>query len=190
MMEYQGYTGQITALDEVQGIFHGVVYGINDIITFEGKTPEELVQAFHDSVDDYGAFCEERAEPPEKPFSGKFLVRIAPELHQQATLAAKKAGDSLNAWVASAIKAQLGKETTKRRSHPVTPQGEEWDVKTLLSLFEYMESSRQPVFPGRFGEGPYPMLVEPDPLRSTIMRALLEKMREQESGKEKEEKGH
>jgi len=115
MMEYKGYTGRISALDETQGILHGEVADINDVVTFQGRTAEELVQAFHDSVDDYLDFCAERAEAPEKPYSGKFLVRISPALHQQAALAAKKAGESLNAWVASAIKAQLSKTAPSRR---------------------------------------------------------------------------
>ena len=93
MMEYKGYTGQITAMDESCGIIHGRVSSINDIVTFEGATPKELVQAFHDSVDDYLAFCEERSEPPEKPFSGKFMVRASPTLHQQASLVARKTGE-------------------------------------------------------------------------------------------------
>ena len=67
MMEYKGYTGRLTAVDEDEGIFHGVVTGIHDVVTFEGKSPEELVQAFHESVDDYLAFCAERSEEPEKP---------------------------------------------------------------------------------------------------------------------------
>jgi predicted HicB family RNase H-like nuclease len=186
MMEYKGYTGQITAVDEAQGIIHGEVTGINDIVTFEGKTSEDLVQAFHDSVDDYLEFCAERSESPEKPYSGKFLVRISPALHQQASLAAKKAGESLNAWVAAAIKAQLGKEGARTRGRP--PKAQEWDTKTLLSLLEYLESRRPAIFPGRIGEAPYPMWIEPDPLSSTIIRALLEKTRETESEKG-EEKG-
>jgi predicted HicB family RNase H-like nuclease len=113
-MEYKGYTGRITALDDSQGILHGEVVGIDDVVTFQGKTAEELVQAFRDSVDDYLAFCEELSEPPEKPYSGRFLVRISPTLHQQAAHAAKKAGESLNAWVASAITAFLGKTAPAR----------------------------------------------------------------------------
>jgi predicted HicB family RNase H-like nuclease len=70
MMEYKGYRGRITALDDRQNILHGEVVGINDVVTFQGKTSAELVQAFHDSVDDYLAFCEERSEVPEKPYSG------------------------------------------------------------------------------------------------------------------------
>jgi predicted HicB family RNase H-like nuclease len=56
MMEYKGYVGRITVVDEMHGIIHGEVSGINDVVTFEGKTPEEVVQAFRDSVDDYLAF--------------------------------------------------------------------------------------------------------------------------------------
>ncbi len=188
MMEYKGYTGQITGLDEDQGLFHGDVAGINDVITFEGKTPEELVQAFHDSVDDYLAFCEERSEAPEKPFSGKFLVRISPALHQQASLAAKKAGESLNGWVAAAIKAQLGKGDPKARRQPL--KSEELDTKTLLYLLDRMEA-RPPVVPSRFGELPWPMTAEPDPYKSAIICTLLvEKIKELEAAKEKPEKTH
>jgi predicted HicB family RNase H-like nuclease len=115
MMEYKGYTGRVTAVDEDQGLIHGEVADINDVVTFQGKTLEELVRAFHDSVEDYLAFCAERSEAPEKPYSGKFLVRMSPALHQQASLAAKRSGESLNAWVASAIKAYLGKATPARR---------------------------------------------------------------------------
>ena len=56
MMEYKGYTGRITALDEKQGVIHGEVADIRDVVTFQGKTAEEVIQAFHDSVDDYLAF--------------------------------------------------------------------------------------------------------------------------------------
>jgi predicted HicB family RNase H-like nuclease len=133
MMEYKEYTGQITTVDEKQGLIHGRVAGLIDVITFEGRTFEELVQAFHDSVDDYLDFCGERKEP-EKPFSGKFLMRIPPELHRQAALAARKSGDSLNAWVASAMKAQLHKERAERRRPSNGTEHD--DVKTLLGLLE------------------------------------------------------
>jgi predicted HicB family RNase H-like nuclease len=186
MMEYKGYTGQVTAVDEAQGILHGRITGINDIITFEGKTSEELVQAFHDSVDDYLAFCEERSEAPEKPFSSKFMVRIPPELHQQASLAARRAGESLNAWVAAAIKAQLGQEAVRTPSKPL--KREEWDVKTLLGLLESTGGRRAPLFPGQLGDFPYPMVIESDPVRSTIIRALAEKLGEPPAGTEPEEK--
>jgi predicted HicB family RNase H-like nuclease len=114
MMTYRGYTGTITAIDEKQGIMHGEVAGIRDVVTFQGTTLAELIQAFHDSVDDYLAFCAERREVPEKPYSGKFLLRLSPSLHQQAALAARKAEESLNTWVARAIQAYLRQLSTGR----------------------------------------------------------------------------
>ena len=64
----------------------------------------EIETAFRDSVDDYLAFCAERAEEPDKPFSGRFVVRLAAEDHRQVYIAAKKTGRSLNAWVADALR--------------------------------------------------------------------------------------
>lgn len=118
MMEYKGYTGRITAVDEKQGILHGEVADITDVITFQGKTSAEVVQAFHDSVDDYLAFCAEGSESPEKPYSGKFLVRVSPDLHQRASRAATTVGESLNAWVASAIQALLDRMESQQPQRP------------------------------------------------------------------------
>jgi predicted HicB family RNase H-like nuclease len=107
MMEYKGYTGQITSVDETNGVIHGHVVGIGDVITFEGKTSKELIRAFRDSIEDYLEFCASRKEPPEKPSSGRFLVRVSPTLHQRASQAARKAKLSLNAWVARAVQERL-----------------------------------------------------------------------------------
>ena len=60
---------------------------------------EELKQAFENSVDDYLEFCRSRGEDPEKPFSGKFLVRVPPEVHRQIMAEARRQGKSLNAYV-------------------------------------------------------------------------------------------
>lgn len=69
MMKHKGYTGHVVYDDEAN-IFHGEVLGIRDVITFQGKTVDELEQAFKDSVQDYLAFCAKRKEEPEKPFCG------------------------------------------------------------------------------------------------------------------------
>ena len=81
MMEYKGYIGKV-AIDDEAGILYGEVINIRDVITFEGTSVAELQIAFHESVDDYLAFCTERGESPEKPFSGKFVVRLPAELHR------------------------------------------------------------------------------------------------------------
>ena len=103
MMKYKGYTGHVVYDDEAK-IFHGEVLGIKDVITFQGTTVEELEQAFKDSVDDYLAFCKERGEKPEKPFSGKFNLRIPPDLHAKLSIAAKSKGESLNNFITKTLK--------------------------------------------------------------------------------------
>jgi predicted HicB family RNase H-like nuclease len=106
MMEYKGYSGKVEFDDEV-GIFHGEVLGTRDVITFQGQSAAELKRAFQESIDDYLAFCKQREEEPDKPFSGQFVTRIPPELHRQVNLAASISGKSLNAWVAEQLQAAV-----------------------------------------------------------------------------------
>ena len=96
MMKYKGYFGDIKEFDAEAGIIHGEVVGLKDVITFQGTTVQELKQAFHDSVDDYLVWCEERGEKPEKTYSGNFRLRIKPELHAHLALEAVRRGISLN----------------------------------------------------------------------------------------------
>ena len=98
MMEYKGYVGKVEFDDEA-GIFHGEVLDTRDVITFQGQSVAELKTAFEESIDDYLAFCKQRGEDPNKPFSGQFVTRIPPELHRQVNRAASISGKSLNAWV-------------------------------------------------------------------------------------------
>jgi predicted HicB family RNase H-like nuclease len=103
MMTYKGYEG-IVEFDENAGIFTGEVVNTRDVITFQGSSVKELTKAFKDSVDDYLEFCAKRNEAPEKPFSGTFTVRIAPEVHRQIALEARRHGKSLNAYVLDRLK--------------------------------------------------------------------------------------
>lgn len=98
MMEYKGYTAKVEFDDEAE-IFHGEVIGIKDVVTFQGKSPKEIKKAFKESVDDYLAFCKQRGEAPDKPFTGKFVVRLSPELHKKIYLSAKLSNASINAWL-------------------------------------------------------------------------------------------
>jgi len=106
MMEYNGYIGKV-AIDDEAGILYGEVINIRNVITFEGTSVAELQKAFHESVDDYLAFCAERGESPEKPFSGKFVVRLPAELHRKAFIQAKLADKSLNGWVTEVLQTAL-----------------------------------------------------------------------------------
>jgi len=109
MMEYKGYIGVVEYDDEAQ-ILHGEVANIREVVTFQAKSVDELERAFQDSVDDYLAFCNEEGEEPDKPFSGKFMVRISPEEHRMIATAAKIAGKSLNAWVSEHIQRDAEEE--------------------------------------------------------------------------------
>jgi predicted HicB family RNase H-like nuclease len=118
MMEYKGYVGRVEYDDEA-GIFHGDVVNTRDVITFRGATVAELRKAFRDSIEDYLSFCAERGEEPEKPFSGQFVTRVSADLHRRISLAARRAGKSLNAWVAEQLESAVqlaGAETHAARA--------------------------------------------------------------------------
>ncbi len=115
MMEYKGYFAKVEFYDHAD-IFHGEVINLRDVITFEGETVKEIKQAFQDSVDDYLDFCRKRGESPEKPYSGKFVVRVEPELHKKVTIEARKTGKSLNVWVNDAISKALKDNTQQGHS--------------------------------------------------------------------------
>lgn len=67
MMEYKGFQAKIKIDDETK-LFHGEVINLHDVITFEPDCMDDRPQAFHDSVDDYMDFCEERGEDPNNSF--------------------------------------------------------------------------------------------------------------------------
>jgi predicted HicB family RNase H-like nuclease len=102
MLTHKGYMGRVEFDDEAE-IFHGEVINMRDVITFQGTTIAEIKKAFRESVDDYLAFCKERNEEPEKPFSGKFNLRLDPDLHRQVYIAALRHEVSLNQWIVESI---------------------------------------------------------------------------------------
>ena len=101
-MTHKGYEARVEFDDEA-GLFHGEVMNLRDVITFQGKSVAELKRAFAGSVADYLAFCRARGEAPEKPYSGQFVVRVEPPVHRAVVNAAKRAGVSLNKWVAATL---------------------------------------------------------------------------------------
>ena len=96
-MRYKGYAARIE-YDERDDIFVGRVLGMRDIISFHASSVPELHEAFRDALEDYLADCAEQGITPEKPASGKVMLRIRPEVHAAASVAARAAGKSLNQW--------------------------------------------------------------------------------------------
>jgi predicted HicB family RNase H-like nuclease len=107
-MKYKNYEAVIR-YDEEDQILHGRVLNVRDVISFHGKSIEEVRQTFEEAVDDYLADCAEQGRDPEKPFSGKFIVRVKPEVHRQAAILAAREQVSLNVWLARAVEDKIQK---------------------------------------------------------------------------------
>ena len=96
-MSHKGYTARVE-FDERDNIFVGRVLGIRTMISFHGQTVAELRAEFEGAVEDFVRECKEKGLKPEKPASGKLLLRVPPEVHGAALVAAQAAGKSLNQW--------------------------------------------------------------------------------------------
>jgi predicted HicB family RNase H-like nuclease len=105
-MKYNGYTAEVK-YDEDAEVFFGTVINTKDTITFQSENAHELKKEFHDSVDDYLEFCAEIGEKPEKPFSGKFVLRVTPELHSKLFMEAMQEHKSLNEFIVDRLERQL-----------------------------------------------------------------------------------
>jgi predicted HicB family RNase H-like nuclease len=109
-MMYKGFAA-LVEFDPQDVLFVGRVTGLNDIVGFHASGAEQLIEAFHESVDDYLQTCAQVGKQPEKPYSGKLMFRFNPEIHAKAALAAALTGKSLNAWAEEVISAAANTET-------------------------------------------------------------------------------
>ncbi len=101
-LNYKGYTAKIE-FDPEDNILFGNIIGIRDTVGFHGETVTELKDAFHEAVNFYLESCKKAEREPNKPFSGKFVVRVNSSLHGEIAAAAAHAGKSLNKWVADTL---------------------------------------------------------------------------------------
>jgi predicted HicB family RNase H-like nuclease len=102
-MTYRGYTARVE-YDERDDILIGRVLGVKAIIGFHGETVTELRRDFENAIDFMIEDCRARGEEPEKPASGKLMLRVPPEVHGAALVAAQAAGTSLNQWAAKVLR--------------------------------------------------------------------------------------
>jgi predicted HicB family RNase H-like nuclease len=96
-MTYQGYAARIEYSDEDEA-FVGRIAGIRDVVGFHGESVHDLRAAFMEAVDDYLETCKKLGRAPQKPYSGKILLRVDPGIHARAAASAEAQGKSLNAW--------------------------------------------------------------------------------------------
>lgn len=120
IFEYKGYSTRIE-FSAADGVLHGKIEGIKDLVNFESEDPKRIEQEFHDAVDDYLQMCEDLGECPDKSYSGTFNVRVSPVLHRELAMKAFKNGDTLNGTVEKALQAYIEDQTSQRVE-------EIWDV--------------------------------------------------------------
>ena len=108
-MTYKGYIARVE-YDDDDGIFFGRLAGIRDGVTFHADTVADLRAAFAEAVDDYIAACAQLGKTAQKPFSGQLMVRLDPQVHANAALAAEGAGTSLATWTEEALREASGRE--------------------------------------------------------------------------------
>ena len=101
-LSYKGYTAKIE-FDPDDNILFGNLVGIRDTVGFHGETVAELKNAFLEAVDFYLESCKKSGRVPDKPFSGKFVIRVESSLHGEIVAAAINAGKSVNKWVADTL---------------------------------------------------------------------------------------
>lgn len=106
-LKYKGYTGNVEYSQEDECLF-GKVLGMNsNVISYEGKTVDELKADFEAGIDLYIESCLERGIKPQKPYSGILNIRIPSDIHSQLALRAKQTGRSINAIIKDALENQL-----------------------------------------------------------------------------------
>lgn len=101
-MSHKGYTAKVEYSEE-DGCFIGRIAGIRAIVGFHGDSVAQLRKAFVGAVDNYIAVAVQRGETPEKPFSGRMMLRVPSQVHARISSAAERAGLSLNQWAAGAL---------------------------------------------------------------------------------------
>ena len=101
-MKYKNYEAAVKFDDDTE-MFYGEVINTRDVITFQGKSVSELKREFKNSIEVYLEFCNDRNEEPDKPFSGNFVLRISPSLHNRLYSKAKRTGKSLNSLIEESL---------------------------------------------------------------------------------------
>ena len=102
LMNFDGYNARIE-YDPDTDMFRGEILGLNGGADFYGKNPKELRQEFKKSLAVFLEVCAEKGIEPRRNYSGKFNLRIPPELHERLAIAAQAEGKSINTLAAEAL---------------------------------------------------------------------------------------
>jgi predicted HicB family RNase H-like nuclease len=106
LMTVDGYHANID-YDEEMNQFRREIHGLSGGADFYGSSPEELRQEFKKSLYVFLEVCKEQGIEPRRHYSGKFNLRIPPELHEQLAMTAEAQGKSLNSLAQEALQISL-----------------------------------------------------------------------------------
>jgi predicted HicB family RNase H-like nuclease len=112
-LSYAGYSARVE-FDADDRLFVGHIAGIRDIVGFHGASVDELEAAFREAVDNYVAACKKLGQSPDKPYTGRVMLRLPPEVHARASTAAQLRGMSFNQWAAGVLDAASHGPTAER----------------------------------------------------------------------------
>jgi len=112
---YKGYQGSVeTAVED--GVLHGKILFINDLVTYEAQTLKALKKQFELAVNDYLTTCKELDKKPDKTLTGQFNVRVGEDLHKRIVLHSLQTDTSINAVVVAALSGYLSDITKPVKS--------------------------------------------------------------------------
>lgn len=109
ILQYKEYFASISFSRE-DDVLYGKIIGINDLVSFEGASVQELKTAFEEAVEDYLETCKELNKEPDKTYKGSFNIRLTPDLHRKAALCAAFHNVSLNDFVRQSIEIAISNE--------------------------------------------------------------------------------
>lgn len=112
-IQYKGYIGSVEFSEE-DSLFYGKVLGIRSLISYEGENAHDLIEDFHNAIDDYLEDCKENGKNPEVAFKGSFNIRISPELHKQIYIYASSHQMSINHYIEETLEQSPAAKSTNK----------------------------------------------------------------------------
>ncbi len=106
IMIVDGYQAKIE-YDPDLDQFRGEILGLNGGADFYGKNPKELRSEFKKSLQTFLEVCAEKGIEPRRSYSGKFNLRIPPELHERLAIVAQAEGKSINLVAQEALQKRV-----------------------------------------------------------------------------------
>ena len=106
VLQYKGYLGSVEIVFE-EGILHGKILYVKDLVTYEAETPTELEKEFRAAIDDYLETCATIGKQPDKAFKGSLNVRLGPDLHRNVAIQATIERVSINEFIKATVEEKI-----------------------------------------------------------------------------------